>query len=184
MISLRAVLNEWNGEEGTSCGWSLSEAVGLELVDGYAEGREREGQGGRQPNRRSSYTEPWVPLSSLGVCICPAALLLRCSLIIGSIRPAAYLTSPRSLARSPGQSLAAAAADGYLLSFSFPVRPHSPPQTSVSDGVMSEVVQSDSMGLKSSPNIGKGSQRLGVSLHDFLRVNRAGLNGSSQVRLT
>ena len=130
-------------------------------------------------------TEPWVPLSSLGVCICPAALLLRCSLIIGSIRPAAYLTSPRSLARSPGQPLAAAA-DGYLLSFSFPVRPrpHSPPQTSVSDGVMSEVVQSHSMGLKSYPNIGKGSQRLGVSLHDFLRVIRAGLNGSRQVRLT
>ena len=27
-------------------------------------------------------------------CICPTALLLRCSLIMGSIRPA-YLTSPR-----------------------------------------------------------------------------------------
>ena len=126
---------------------------------------EREGGRGRQPNRRSSYTEPWVSLSSWCVYLpgCFAASLLPYHRI-NSPCCLPHLTS--LLARSPGQSLAAAAA-GYLLSFSFPVRPHSPPQTSVSDGVMSEVVQSDSMGLKSYPNIGKGSQRLGVSLHDF-----------------
>ena len=41
-----------------------------------------------------SFARSLVRSSVRSRCICPTALLLRCSLIIGSIRPA-YLTSPR-----------------------------------------------------------------------------------------